>query len=96
MIVENGNIVGCDNCHNYNLDFVQNLQNQVASSMANRINTKRISEKNDLGKCFNQEAFWKLNIYNQILQEISYCDACFGSYNIEDITGLVKNAINAK
>lgn len=90
------NIIGCDSCNTYDLDFVQNLQNQVVTSLSNKINTKRISEKNDLGKCFNPESFWELNIYNNLLTEISYCNSCFEGYDIEQITGLIKNTINGK
>lgn len=96
MSAQSGNIVACDDCHNYDLAFVKNLQKQVNSNMSYRINTKRVSDKNDLAKCFNQEIYWKLNIYNNILTEVSYCDSCFEGYDIQTITGLVKNSINAK
>lgn len=85
--------LGCDNC-NYDLDFVESLQVQINQRLSAKINRERISKQNDLGICFDKENYWELDVYNRILTQIKYCSSCLENEDFEQITGLVKNAIN--
>lgn len=87
------NILPTNPYHTYTTDYIQSLQVQVDKKIASHINRKMASDKNDLGLQFNSEDYWELAIYNEILEQIKYCNSCFEDFDIDDIVSSIKNEL---
>lgn len=78
----------------YNTTYIKNLQKQVDKKVAKSVNALLASKKNDLALCFNEEVVWKLGMYYNILEQISYCNSCFDDgITIEEVINLTKNQL---
>jgi len=90
--VKTKNLLGADN-YLYNLDVIQDIQIQVDKKIARQVNKFRASKKNDLSLCDNQEDIWRLSVYKDILNQITFCNSCFKDYKIQDIINSVKSEL---
>lgn len=86
-----------DNCNNcspvFDVSYVENLQNQIDRKVAKVSRTENEAKRNDLSCKINPQAFKNLNRYNNILEEIKFCNPCFSSYEFEDIVNLIKREL---
>ena len=78
----------------YNLTYIKNLQKQVDKKVAKSVNSLLASKKNNVSYCFKEEVVWKLGMYYNILEQISFCNSCFKGQNVEEIITLTKNQLN--
>lgn len=94
MIANNSQNIVSDYIPSYTVTFVQNLQISVDKKVAKEANKFRASQKNDLGIKIDREQINKLFTYNQILEQIKYCNSCFEGMDIENIVGKIKSELN--
>lgn len=87
--------LNCDNCiSSNNLEFVQQVQNQLSRKIAAISKSEMYSAKNDLGCKTNKESFEALVDFNNILTEIQYCNPCYSEFCIGEIISSAKAEIN--
>lgn len=79
----------------FTLDFINSLQKQISQKIARFSNREYASRKNDLALCLkNKDICDKLEIYNEILEEIKWCNKCFHCFKPEDVVFAIKMNLN--
>lgn len=87
----------CHDCPSgVTISDISDIQTSLDSKIAKEANKKRASKKNNLSLKFNRENYKRLVTYNNILEEIKYCNSCYGDYDIHDILNLAKTALNGR
>lgn len=79
---------------NYNSEFIEKLQADIKSKIAELVNKQNTSRKFDLSYRFDLNDLSKLQIYSDILDRIKACDSCFQDYEIKSIVDKAKKALN--
>lgn len=85
----------CVDC-NYDNSFIQTLREQVSKEVSKKVNRYVAMRSHDLAANLDTMSLFKLVKYNEILEQVLYCNSCYAAYSPEDIVSIVKNTINGK
>lgn len=85
----------CEECDpTYTVEYIESLQEEIHGAMAKYIKKYDGNRKNDLGYIFDTTDYTKLSVYNKILDQVKYCNSCFGSQDISSIVSRIKTLIS--
>ena len=79
---------------NYNSEFIEDLQHQISNKIAKLSNKKNSYRKYDFGDIYDANDILKLKTYQDILEQIRYCNPCLEDFKIEDVIQKIKSLLN--
>ena len=76
------------------MDFIESLQQEISIAIGDASSEDLDYKKLDIKSCININDVEKLIKFNEILEQVKYCNSCFQDQKIDDIISKTKAVLN--